>query len=229
MAEANALAVGIAWYVVFLFSTVLHEASHALAAKLGGDDTAERGGQVSLDPLPHIQREPFGMVLVPILSFFSGGWMIGWASTPYDPWWADRYPHRAARMALAGPLANLLIAVLAAVALRVGMHQGWFVSDIQSFDHLVRAVNGTPQALAQMLSIAFCLNVFLFAFNLMPLPPLDGSGVIGMFMSESAARQWQNTMRQPALLMGGILIAWLLFGKVALAVLLFALELAGLR
>ena len=60
---------GIAWYAVFLFSTTLHEASHAFAALKMGDDTAHRGGQVTLDPTPHIRREPVGMVFVPILSF----------------------------------------------------------------------------------------------------------------------------------------------------------------
>jgi hypothetical protein len=66
------LAIGLLWYVVFLFSTTAHEASHALAAKLGGDLTAFHGHQASLNPLPHIRREPFGMVLVPILSYATG-------------------------------------------------------------------------------------------------------------------------------------------------------------
>jgi len=83
---------GTAWYLAFLFSTTLHEASHALVALKLGDDTAHRGGQVTLDPIPHIQREPVGMVVVPIVSYLLGGWMIGWASAPYDPEWAGRNP-----------------------------------------------------------------------------------------------------------------------------------------
>jgi Zn-dependent protease len=79
------LVTGFIWYVAFLFSTTCHEASHALVAKLGGDDTAALGGQVSLNPIPHIRREPFGMVLIPLLAFFMSGSMIGWASAPYDP------------------------------------------------------------------------------------------------------------------------------------------------
>src|SRR5215468_6229382 len=78
------LALGLIWYVVFLFSTTCHEAAHALAAKLGGDLTAFHGGQVSLDPIPHVRRELFGMVVFPILSYVTGGWMMGWASAPYD-------------------------------------------------------------------------------------------------------------------------------------------------
>ena len=71
------IALGAVWYLVFLFSTTCHEAAHALAAKWGGDLTAFEGGQVTLNPIPHIRRSPFGMVIVPIASFALGGWMIG--------------------------------------------------------------------------------------------------------------------------------------------------------
>src|SRR5580692_4902334 len=123
---ADTLALGFAWYVVFLLSTTCHEAAHALAAKLGGDLTAFHGGQVSIDPIPHIRREPFGMVVFPILSYFLGGWMMGWASAPYDPYWAQRHPHRAAWMSLAGPGANFTLAILAAVGIHAGIWMGVF-------------------------------------------------------------------------------------------------------
>src|SRR5947207_14525690 len=84
------LALGFIWYVAFLFSTTCHEAAHALAAKIGGDDTAFAGGQVSLNPVPHIQREPWGMVVIPILSLIMTGNLFGWASAPYDPCWCGR-------------------------------------------------------------------------------------------------------------------------------------------
>src|SRR3954469_20027172 len=122
---------GACWYVVFLFSTTVHEASHALAAYRLGDDTAFRGGQVSLDPIPHIKREPFGMVVVPILSFVLGGWMIGWASAPYDPMWANRYPKRAGIMAMAGPLSNFVLMIIAAMIIRGGIAGGWFAAPDQ--------------------------------------------------------------------------------------------------
>src|SRR6187401_878933 len=112
---------GLLWYLVFLYSTICHEAAHAWTALRLGDDTAYRGGQVSLDPLPHIRREPFGMVVVPLISLLAGGWMIGWASAPYDPRWALQYPRRSALMALAGPAVNMILVLLAALALRAGM------------------------------------------------------------------------------------------------------------
>src|SRR6185436_3856232 len=83
-------AAGLLWYFVFLYSTVCHEAAHAWAALKLGDDTAYQGGQVSLDPVPHIRREPWGMVIVPLITFYWNAmagvtWMMGWASAPYDP------------------------------------------------------------------------------------------------------------------------------------------------
>lgn len=83
---------GLIWYIAFLFSTTCHEAAHVFAALKLGDPTAYHEGQVSLNPIPHVRREPLGTVLVPLLSFFAGGWMLGWASAPYDPYWAERYP-----------------------------------------------------------------------------------------------------------------------------------------
>src|SRR4029077_11651214 len=106
------LVLGVIWYIVFLFSTTCHEGAHALVAKLGGDTTAFEGGQVTLNSLPHIQREPMGMVVVPIISsLIPPPWLLGWASAPYDPVWRSRHPRRAALMALAGPAANFLLMI----------------------------------------------------------------------------------------------------------------------
>src|SRR5438128_7365024 len=101
---------------------------HALAALRGGDRTAYLGGQVSLSPLPHIRREPIGMLVVPLLTAFTNGWAVGWASCPYDAYWAARYPRRAALMAAAGPAGNLLIALVAFALLKGGLTLGWFIA-----------------------------------------------------------------------------------------------------
>ncbi len=114
------LADGLIYYAVFLFSTTLHEAAHAWAALRGGDPTAYHGGQVTLDPLPHIRREPVGMVVLPILSVIVSGWPFGFASAPYDPNWALRHPKRAAWMALAGPAANLSLVAGSILLIRIG-------------------------------------------------------------------------------------------------------------
>jgi len=169
MSSETSLFNGAAWYLAFLFSTTLHEASHALAALKLGDDTAHRGGQVTLDPIPHIRREPLGMVVVPIVSYLMGGWMIGWASAPYDPEWARRNPRRAALMALAGPSANLLICVIAAILIRLGIHLGWFDAPEQ-ISNATRIVSANRQGLCELAAI---LSASFFISTCFSLPSIS--------------------------------------------------------
>ncbi|HEY4246128.1 MAG TPA: site-2 protease family protein, partial [Lacunisphaera sp.] len=180
---------GLLWYGVFVFSTVLHEAAHAWTALKLGDDTAARGGQVSLNPLPHIKREPFGMVAVPILSWMAGGWLIGWASAPFNPEWARRHPRHAAVMALAGPAANLFLIVCAAWLIRIGVEWGWFAAphSINSSRLASALQSGWPEFAATALSVVLSLNLLLFVFNLTPLPPLDGSNAPLLLLPPGAA------------------------------------------
>jgi Zn-dependent protease len=202
-------------YIVLLLSLTVHEAAHAWAALRGGDQTAYLGGQVSLDPRPHIRREPFGMVFAPLLFWFMGGWMIGWASTPLDPRWAYVHPKRAAAMAAAGPLANLALVVIGGSLLRLGVELGWFLPVPTSTFELARAVDGgVADGVIQVLSWIFSLNLVLFVFNLIPVPPLDGASVIGLFVSEQNARRLQAWMAQPMLAFGGLLLAWLLMRRI---------------
>ncbi|MEM7517264.1 MAG: site-2 protease family protein, partial [Planctomycetota bacterium] len=119
---------GLILYIVFLLSTVLHEAAHAWAALKGGDPTAYEGGQVSLDPMPHIRREPFGMVILPLLSVAISGWPFGFAHAPYDPVWAERYPIRSAWMSIAGPASNFLLVLLSGGGILLGLLVGVFQS-----------------------------------------------------------------------------------------------------
>jgi Zn-dependent protease len=206
------LAEGLLWYTVFIFSTTCHEAAHAFAALKLGDKTAYEGGQVTLDPLPHIRREPIGTVVVPILSFLMGGWMFGWASAPYDPYWALNYPKRAAKMALAGPLANLTIVISTGVCIRIGMLAGVFYApDSITFSHVTGAESGIFSAIAALLSIAFSLNLILFVFNLLPLPPLDGSGAVPLFLHERTARSYMEFIHNPSFMFLGLFVAWRVF------------------
>jgi Zn-dependent protease len=215
MIDQEMLALGFLWYVAFLLSLTCHEAAHALVAKMGGDLTAAQAGQVSLNPIPHMQRSPFGTIVVPLISYALQGWMLGWASAPYDPFWQARHPHRAAWMALAGPGANLLLVLAAAIAIHAGIWMGDFAPppSIQ-FDRVIQATSdGTPQALASFLSILFSLNLLLMSFNLLPVPPLDGNTAIGLLMSEQAALRFYDFSRQPGFMMVGLLIAWNVFGQ----------------
>ena len=211
--NADSVLLGITWYVVFLLSITCHEAAHELAAKLGGDLTAFHGGQVSIDPIPHIRREPFGMVVFPILSYIVGGWMMGWASAPYDPYWAHRYPRRAAWMSLAGPGANLALAILAALAIHIGIWIGVFAHpESASFTHIVAEVKPGAEGAAVLLSVMFSLNLLLCVFNLLPVPPLDGFGAIGLFLKEESAQRFQELGTQMrGFSMVGLIIAWKVF------------------
>jgi len=213
---AHDVAVGLIWYVVLLFSLTFHEAGHAWAAARGGDLTAYLGGQVSLDPTPHVRREPFGTVLVPILSFGLMGWMIGWASTPYDPRWAYAQPRRAAWMALAGPAANLVLVIAAGLGIRAAMFVGLVVpARLGTFTELVVDA-GAPlgEAAALFLSLLFMLNLLLLVFNLIPMPPLDGSGIVALFLPEDTARRLQQLLARPLFAFGGILIAWMVIPRI---------------
>lgn len=205
------------WYVVFLFSTVCHEAAHALVAKWGGDNTAYVGGQVSLDPMPHIKREPFGLVVVPLLTLTTMGMMIGWGSAPFDPFWQIRYPKRAAMMALAGPLTNFLLAALAGVCIHIGIVSGIFDAPL-AFGRtplIHSSLGGLWDGVGTFLSLLFYLNVILGAFNLIPMPPLDGYTVLGLFLSEETSLKLIELARTPMFSMFGILIAWQVFPYIA--------------
>jgi Zn-dependent protease len=214
--EPQSLVLGLIWYIVFLFSTTCHEGAHALVAKLGGDPTAFHGGQVTLNPLPHIRREPFGLVVVPILSYLLAHWMIGWASAPYDPSWQQRHPRRAAWMALAGPGANFSLMLLAAAAIRGGMIFGAFhAPGAASFTRITEApAGGAAGFAAAFLSVLFVENLLLGTFNLLPVPPLDGHTGVTLLMSEQAALKFLHFTRTQSFGMVGILLAWVLYGKI---------------
>lgn len=217
----NEIAVFGIWYIVFLFSTVAHEAAHGLAARLGGDPTAYEGGQVTLDPTNHIKRSPFGMVLIPIVTFIQVDWMMGWASTPYDPSWGKRHPRRQALMSLAGPAANFAISLLGVVLIKALLSAGVFDLPYQfSFSQIVRAAGEPPagsfaNGLAIALSVLVNLNLLLGLFNLLPLPPLDGAGVVEGLFPNSVGKLFDRIREVPILPVVGLLLAWNVFPLVS--------------
>lgn len=221
----------LSWYIVFIYSMVLHEASHAYASWKLGDSTAYDEGQVSIDPTPHVKREPFGMVLVPLVSYISAGWMLGWASAPYDPTWAARYPKRSAIMAAAGPAANLAICIVAFILLKIGLSLGYFVHSTSDFYLMAHVVDGRADdwtaAVSQVLSIAFTLNFILCLFNLLPFPPLDGSAIVKLFLPKSACQSYDNFLHTSGLPVVGLLIAWYFFPSFGFPALHWAMSLVG--
>ena len=220
------LASGLIYYVVFLLSTTIHEAAHAWAALRGGDPTAYHGGQVSLSPVPHVSREPFGMVILPLISVVLSGWPFGFASAPYDTRWAMAHPRRAAYMALAGPASNLVLVVLAALALKAGSLAGVFSAPSSvNFDGVV-AGDGVWHTVGFFLSVFFSLNLLLCIFNLIPVPPLDGSGAIPLFLNPDQTKRYQTFIwSNPSLTWIGIFVAWQVFDSLFQPVWLFAVNL----
>jgi len=212
--------------VAFVFSATVHEASHALAAKLGGDPTAYEGGQVTIDPIPHIRREPMGMVAVPLISLAVFGWPLGFASAPFSATWAAQHPRRAGWMSLAGPGANLGLVLLCCLAIWIGVFIGAFQApESANFSHVVASAGGgLGAAAAFILSVFFTLNLILFLFNLFPLPPLDGSGALPLVLPAHVALRAREIFARPMFSFLGLLIAWNLFGPIFDPVFTFSLN-----
>ena len=157
------------------------------------------------------------MVLLPLISAIASGWPIGFASAPYDPAWALRYPKRSALMSLAGPASNLLLVLLSFGLIRAGEMTGLLVApDSIRFGHVTAAVNGGwLDSAAFLVGAVFSMNLLLAAFNLLPVPPLDGSSVVPLFLSETNGRKYLETLwRLRGLALIGLFLAWQLFGSV---------------
>ena len=208
----------IVWYAVFLFSATLHEASHSFAAAWGGDYTAYQAGSATLNPLPHIEREKVGMILAPLVTFFLNGgqWMIGWASAPFNPYWAARYPVRSFLMSLAGPLSHIPAVVASYLGMYFGLKTGFFVpAVVEGLPGVVAMGSGgtAAWALSLFLNALFTMNLVLLFFNLMPFPPMDGSNVWYLFIkSEETRLRWQYTAHSYSF--AGLLLAWYFFPRI---------------
>ena len=196
-----------------------HEAAHALVAYRLGDDTAYRGGQVSLDPIPHIKRAPLGMLVLPLIMLFTSGTLIGWGLAPYNREWAQRFPLKDAWVAVAGPLANLALLLIAAVAIRMGLAQGvfevpQFVGPMTTFALAAEGSSPVMQMVAMTLGTVFGMNLLLLVINLLPLPPLDGSKLPLFFLRGSTANRYQEAIQNPSLSFIAMLVMLNGFGPI---------------
>ena len=162
-------------FLVLVFSLTVHESAHAWAAERLGDPTARQLGRVSLNPLVH--ADPLGTVLFPLVGMVTGAPIIGWAKpVPVAVWRFERGRLDYLMVSLAGPISNLGMAFLAAVAL----HALPAVA-------VGRAAAGAVVPTTLFVQNALQINLLLAIFNLLPIPPLDGSSVVGALLPERAA------------------------------------------
>jgi Zn-dependent protease len=200
--------------IAFLFAISIHESAHAWMASRCGDPTARMLGRITLNPLRHI--DPVGTILLPAIALFTGFPMIGWAKpTPVDPRNFKNPVRDDILTSVAGPASNFLVVIGSVVLL------GLLALTSTSAHYVVHAmarsmildVNGiTPLAL--MLHQLMVINILLGIFNLIPIPPLDGSHVLRHFLSGGALRLYDQ--------MGAIgLVVLLFFGGRFLGALMF--------
>ena len=157
------------WLLVVFLSIAFHEYSHGFAAHQIGDDTAELSGRLTLNPIKHI--DPIGSIVLPLFLLAIGSpFLFGWAKpVPYNPANLRNKKWGEALVALAGPAANLLIAIFAAIFFRLVYH-GNFVG--------LSSVAGAEVDLVQFFALLSIINISLAVFNLVPIPPLDCSKIL---------------------------------------------------
>jgi Zn-dependent protease len=183
---------------ILIMSVVIHEVSHGYAASMLGDQTARYQGRLTLNPLKHL--DPVGSVIVPSISYFLGGFIFGWAKpVPYNPYNLRPGRWSEAIVAIAGPVSNITLAIAFGVLLRFGVAGGWVN---EGFVHIT--------------SIVIFINILLAIFNLMPIPPLDGSKILYAILPDDLSLRVRNTLEQYGLILVLLFIffAWRLIAPI---------------
>lgn len=163
--------------IALILSIVLHEVSHGYMANWLGDPTARLQGRLSANPLVHI--DPLGSVIIPALLFFgNAGILFGWAKpVPYNPYNLNDQKYGEAKVAAAGPAMNIFLALVFALLIRVA------------------PLLGLPFSFIEIASYIVYMNLLLAFFNLIPIPPLDGSKVIAALLPYNIALRYQEATR----------------------------------
>jgi len=175
--------------IILVMSVVIHEVAHGLSAFWQGDSTAKYAGRLTLNPLKHL--DPWGSVVVPFVLVMLFGFPFGWAKpVPYNPYNLRDQKMGPALVGLAGPLSNIIVALIFGLGARflavnyaVKME---IVSNLFRMDYasLTYDISGSLAAVLFLIfSMVALINIFLAFFNLIPIPPLDGSKLLFAFLS----------------------------------------------
>jgi Zn-dependent protease len=173
-------------YTVFIFSLTLHEVGHAWTSEKFGDPTSRYLGRISLNPLVHM--DPIGTVLFPLISAFTGLPTFGWAKpVPVNPLlWKDKTIANIF-VSAAGPFANMIITLVSLTILKILMVNGiiTFNEAPKEITDIIIPVSPNPIgfAICKLLLLAVLINLVLAVFNLIPIPPLDGSHILSSLLS----------------------------------------------
>ena len=171
--------------IILIFSVIIHEYAHGWVAHKLGDNTAKNEGRLTLNPLAHI--DPFGTIILPLLLLISNfNFLIGWAKpVPYNPYNLSDHKYGDLKVAIGGPIVNLFIAIFAgAISRLIPLDTSLkysLVNNYLSGDHssLLSLVSQNLATSAYLMLTIFCLlNLLLMIFNMIPVPPLDGSKVL---------------------------------------------------
>ena len=172
---------------ILLFSIVVHEVAHGWMALKLGDSTARDSGRLTLNPIPHI--DPIGSVVIPLLSYLSAGSVfIAWAKpVPINPINFKNFRRDDVLVSIVGPFSNLLVAFCCAVLFVLSEHLFGPLKLIENtFQREIAAF------LIHMFAAGITLNIFLAVFNLVPVPPLDGSHVLSAFLPAEIGERYRQ-------------------------------------
>ncbi len=176
--EGSFLSNLIIWFVVFLLSLTVHECAHAWMAERVGDPTARYLGRVTLNPVPHI--DPVGTILFPLIAYTTGAWLFGWAKpVPYNPLNLRDRKTGEILIAAAGPFSNVILVAVFLILAKITFQTS-----------LGNSLGDMAAPIAKVMEVGIRLNIILAVFNMIPVPPLDGSKILMNLLPDSIAESY---------------------------------------